>query len=107
MTNNKHSPFVFGGVEYLRGSAGSLVLTCPKCGEEHFREPENYFWSLYPKNAAWLARGQRNYWGAPEWHKCMSCEPEVQMEPIKTDELDTRWIPFWDALTAKRKQNET
>lgn len=28
--------FEHGGESYLLGSAGSLILTCPKCGEESF-----------------------------------------------------------------------
>lgn len=91
------NPFVFDGVEYLLGTAGSLIMACPKCGEEHFREPENYFWSLVPENKAWLDRGQKNYWGDPSWHKCMTCDNQ-QMEPILVDELESRWQPFWRSL---------
>lgn len=88
--------YTFDNVEYLCGSAGSLIIACPKCGDECFREPENYFWSLVPKNAAWLARRQKNYWGDPAWHKCIMCR--TQMEPICMDELDSRWKPFWLSL---------
>lgn len=91
-------PFVFDGVEYMRGSAGSLILACPVCGDEHFREPINYFWSLYSDNKAWMERGQKNYWGAPEWHKCVECPERTQMEPIRMDELESRWKPFWRSL---------
>lgn len=91
--------YEFQGVKYLLGSAGSLILACPKCGEEHFREPENYFWSLVLRNEAWLDKGQKNYWGDPSWHKCMTCK--TQMEPIRTDELESRWKPFWRSLGHK------
>lgn len=73
--------YEFNGVLYKLGIAGSLILRCPNCEEVHCREPENYFWSLVPENAAWLATGQKNYWGAPEWHKCFNCKQ--QMEPIQ------------------------
>ena len=89
--------FTFDSVEYLTGSAGSLILACPKCGKEHFREPENYFWSLIPENKAWIERGQKNYWGDPSWHQCLFCESS-QMEPIRIDELESRWKPFWLSL---------
>lgn len=88
--------FNFDGVEYLRGSAGSLILACPTCGQEHFRDPMNYFWSLVPKNKEWMDRGQTNYWGDPSWHKCFECK--TQMEPIRADELEGRWKPFWRSL---------
>lgn len=87
--------YEFQGVEYLLGSEGSLILACPKCGKQFFREPENYFWSLDPKNKAWLERGQINYWGDPSWHICFC---DTQMEPIRLDELETRWKPFWRSL---------
>jgi hypothetical protein len=88
--------FEFDGVKYLCGVAGSLILACPKCGEEHFRTPENYFWSLVPSNKALIDSGHKNLWGAPEWHICTSCR--TQMEPIRIDELETRWRPFWASL---------
>ena len=88
--------YVLDDIEYLTGSAGSLVLACPACGEEQFREPMNYFWSLVPENKAWMAKGQTNYFGDPSWHKCMSCG--TQMEPIRTDQLETRWNPLWRSL---------
>ena len=84
------------GVAYLLGTAGSLILACPKCGEEHFRPSENYFWGLVPENKAWIERGQKNYWGDPSWHKCGTCR--TQMEPIRVDELESRWKPFWLSL---------
>jgi hypothetical protein len=65
--------------KYLLGSAGSLILACEKCGEEHFREAFNYF---------------RN----PEWHTCFTCGREQKMVPILLDELETKWKPFWLSL---------
>lgn len=95
----KRNVYIFNDVEYLKGSAGSLILACPKCGEEHFREPENYFWSLVPENQEWMKREQKNYWGDPSWHKCFNCE--TQMEPIRVDELNTKWRPLWKSLGFK------
>ena len=67
----------YEGVEYLCTNAGSLILACPKCGEEHFR---------YAFHALFLGRRER----------CFACQ--TWMEPIRTDELETRWEPFWRSL---------
>ena len=67
------------GVEYSKGSAGSLIIACEKCGDEHFRDTDDYF---------------RN----PDWHKCFVCKPKQQMVPIKISELQTKWKPFWLSL---------
>ena len=75
------------GVAYLLGSAGSLVLCCPQCGEEHFREPRNYF-------------GKPPI-GEKSWHRCFSCPACTQMEPIRIDELEIRWKPFWKAIDGR------
>lgn len=72
-------------VEYLLGTAGSLILCCPKCGEEHFREPDNYFHHQ-------------------DWHKCFSCQ--TQMEPIRIDELKSRWKPFWKRINAPGRNED-
>ena len=81
---NANTPsVVVEGVRYLLGAAGSLVLGCPKCGEEHFRDADNYF-------------------SHPEWHTCMTCPYEQRMEPVKVDEIETRWRPIWDAWYAKK-----
>jgi len=72
------------GVEYLLGSAGSLILACPKCGEEHFRDPDNY--------AFFRERGG----GVQNFDNCFSCR--TRMEPIRMDELESRWKPFWRRL---------
>lgn len=90
--------YEFQGVEYLLGSQGSLILACPQCGREYFRETENYFWSLDPKNRERIERGQKNYWGDPSWHVCISCDNDPQMEPIRMDELESRWKPFWRSM---------
>ena len=66
------------GVQYLAGTAGSLILACPKCGEEHFRD-FHYFYH-------------------PEWAVCFTCKPKQQMEPILISELESRWKPFWRSL---------
>ena len=93
----RHESYEFQGVEYLRGSAGGLILACPKCGYEHFREPVNYFWSLVPENKELLDRWPESSWrGCPSWHKCWMCL--TQMEPIRMDELENRWKPFWRSL---------
>lgn len=34
--------------------------------------------------------------GDPSWHKCLTCK--TQMEPIRMDELESRWKPFWVSL---------
>lgn len=66
------------GIRYLCASAGGLILACSKCGEEHFREASHYF-------------------GQPAcWELCLTCQ--TQMEPIRVDELETRWYPFWHSL---------
>ncbi len=71
-------------VEYVLGTAGSLILCCPNCGEEHFREASNYF-------------GPN---GQPDWHKCFTCK--TQMEPIRVDEIESRWKPFWNKIDNPR-----
>jgi hypothetical protein len=69
----------YNGVEYHTGTAGSLILCCARCGEEHFRDPLNYF-------------------GNPERHTCMTCRPKQQMVPIRMDELESKWKPLWRSL---------
>ena len=60
--------------EYLRGSAGSLILACDVCGEERFRER------------------------ASPLETCWKCGPTKVMVPIRLDELETKWKPFWRSL---------
>jgi len=79
MSEREYPPYEFDGIQYLRGSAGSLILACPSCGEEHFRDPYDYF-------------GPRKC----RFDKCYTCR--TQMEPIRMDELETRWYPFWKSL---------
>lgn len=67
------------GVRYLVGTAGSFIIACEMCGAEHFREARDYF-------------------AHPEWHTCFVCRPRQQMVPIRFDELDTKWRPFWRSL---------
>lgn len=70
-----------GGVEYCVGSAGSLILGCPKCGEEHFRCKLTYHNRVISNNIN---------------ENCFSCgEP---MEAIRADELETKWKPLWKSL---------
>lgn len=70
-------------VDYLAGSAGGAIVACPRCGQEHFREPMNVWGG--------------GAFGHISWHVCLTCEPRSQMEAIRMDELLTRWFPFWEA----------
>ncbi len=70
-------PVIHDGVAYSRGSAGSLILCCPKCGRDRFRDPIDYW--------------HRD----PTWEKCFTCE--TVMEPIRMDEIETKWRPIWEA----------
>ena len=74
-------PFVeINGVRYQLGSAGSLILGCPKCGEEHFRQcGEEHF---------------RTYHSPNEY--CFTCHKQP-MEPIALKDLTTKWDPLWIA----------
>lgn len=67
-------------VAYLLGTSGSLILACSKCGEEHFRSKSDYWFRKEPI----------------KWEKCFTCG--TQMEPIRMDELENRWKPFWRSL---------
>lgn len=69
------------GIQYLLGSAGSLILACPKCGDEIFSRPEQYF--IGDDVTAKM--------------KCFSCRLAL-LEPINMTELETRWKPFWQSL---------
>ena len=75
---NEIKTFAHDGVEYLLGSAGSLILACSKCGEEHFRDSNDYF--RHPLNC----------------EQCFACHND--MAPIRMDELETVWKPFWRGL---------
>lgn len=78
----EHTTLLRDGVEYRLGSAGSLLLCCPECGADHFRDAEHYF-------------------EHPEWHTCVACSmligKRVHVEPVKVADL-ARWRAFWDAL---------
>lgn len=58
------------GVRYCLGSEGSMILGCPKCGEEHFRESIRH-----PEN-------------------CFSCH--TRMEPLTFGNRD-KYIAIWTA----------
>ncbi len=89
----EHHTLTVDGVEYVLGSAGSLILACDGCGQEHFRSPENYFG---PPPA-----------GDPSWHRCWNpgCPKRTsnqnvalngnQLQPIRVDELESKWRPLW------------
>lgn len=57
-------------IRYQLGSAGSIILACPKCGEEHFR-------------------------GYHSTHdRCFTC-PNQPMEMVALKDLETKWHPLW------------
>lgn len=64
------------GVEYLCGTAGSLIVACTVCGEEHFRD-FHYFYN-------------------PDWYQCFS--GHGQLVPIRMDELESKWYQLWESL---------
>jgi hypothetical protein len=70
-----YPPYEIEGKKWLRGSAGSLILRCPKCGphQDHFRDPMNYFGT--PPT------------GDKSWHKCFKCR--TQMRPVEVTEDST------------------
>jgi len=85
------------GVKYEVGTAGSLVLACPKCGEEHFRDPDHYIWS--EEDRAYNEKIKALGWVSgfkSEFDRCFTCR--TPMEPIRIDEIETRWKPFWKSL---------
>lgn len=60
--------------EFLRGTAGSLILGCDVCGAERFREH------------------------ASPYETCWTCGPEKVLQPIRLDEMETKWKPLWRSL---------
>ena len=64
--------------QFLVGSAGSFILCCPRCGEEHFA-------------------------GIPHAECCFTCSDSL-CEPVLRRELDSRWRPLWRCLSAARSQ---
>lgn len=73
----KFLPVMHNGVAYLRGSAASLILSCPNCGRDRFREAVHYFGH------------------DPAWEKCFECT--TVLEPVRVDEIETKWRPLWQA----------
>lgn len=63
------------GVAYLCGSAGSLILSCPRCGRDRFRDPLTYW--HHP----------------PEWERCF--KDGTVLEPVRVDEVESRWLAIW------------
>ena len=86
--------YEINGIKYLLGTAGSLILACPQCGEEYFRNPSDYVWTneQMEANPALKMRGL----GKHEFDICFACK--TRMEPIRLDELESRWKPFWKSL---------
>jgi len=72
------------GVWYMTGSAGSIIMACPKCGEEHFRGHE-----VLP-----------GAFGRGPYGNCWTCR-DVPMELQRFDELDSKWYPLWHSLGHK------
>jgi hypothetical protein len=65
-------PFIEqNGVRYLLGSAGSLIVACPKCGEEHFRDRRS------------------------EHERCFTCCGPMEM--VALADLRAKWDPLWEA----------
>lgn len=77
---------IFDGVEYLAGTAGSLILSCPIGGDDRFRDGHDYF-----------LRGSK---GAGN-EMCFCCEPSVRMEPVKIADLEAKWHPLWKAIDSR------
>lgn len=77
--------FEVNGVAYCTGTAGSPILACPICAEEHFRDRID---------VANMINGVRTF------EKCFTC-PDSTMEPIREDEVESRWKPFWKSLGHK------
>lgn len=62
---------------YCLGSAGSFLLACRECGDEHFRRATDYF-------------------RHPEWFRCFNQQCKSgQLMPIRYDDLETFWKPLW------------
>jgi hypothetical protein len=37
----------------------------------------------------------KDNWFHPEWEACWTCKPRTILEPVRIDELDTKWKPLW------------
>lgn len=68
----------YNGIEYALGSGGSLLLSCPICGRDRFREAHFYF--TRPD---------------PESERCFD-HPDTPLEPVKESEIESRWRPLWN-----------
>ncbi len=77
-------PIMHDGVAYSSGTAGSLILSCQTCGTDRFRDPALYF--QHP----------------PEWERCFKCK--TPMEPVRCDEIESKWKPIWDHFDAAKEQ---
>jgi hypothetical protein len=66
------------GLRYQLGSAGSFILACPTCGEEHFRE--------IPR---------------PEWERCFTCHGPMELLTVERSEshYHALWLAQGDRLT--------
>lgn len=69
-------------IEYLAGTAGSIILGCDHCGGERFRDPYHFF----------VNPGHRTL------ETCFGCTPGRAMLPIKISELETKWRPLWNRI---------
>ena len=69
------------GVRYLAGSAGSLVISCRRCGVEQMMNARSWF----------INAGGR----LPGIEYCTNCDRSETLEPVRMDELYDRWLPFW------------
>lgn len=67
------------GVPYLAGSAGSLVVSCRRCGVEQMMGAR-----------AWFINERQ-----PDLIDCSNCNRPGTIEPVRMDELHDRWLPFW------------
>lgn len=64
------------GHQCLLGGVGSLVLACPKCGDESYRDAEDWK-AMRPVES------------------CAGCGPLHIKRPIRIDDLDRKWLPLW------------
>lgn len=67
------------GVPYLAGSAGSLVVSCRRCGVEQMMKAKAWFITV----------------GNTHISYCTACNKREALEPVRMDELHNRWLPFW------------
>ena len=77
---HKYKPIIYNNVAYVTGTAGSLVLVCETCGQEHFRPAKNYFTN-------------------PQWHQCFLCK--TQMRPVPIYEW-FKWLRLFEMVDLKQ-----